>query len=173
MWVSITFHYIWDRVLFSTPELRINNDNGHAHRTPISDHAQSLPTDRHTHRTIGHTRHAQTSEQLIHIIVHLPNLLPGHPRPKKFHGHPTWRSCLGEGCCQPQWMAWLCSCCPVALGWANILYSINGQCDPRGGHPRYSSRNTLASRDLSASLTEMPTSWASFLVAVAFAGWLS
>ena len=28
-------HYIWDRGLFSTPELRISNDNGHVHVTPI------------------------------------------------------------------------------------------------------------------------------------------
>ena len=26
-------HHIWDRVTFNTPDLKINNDNGHAHRT--------------------------------------------------------------------------------------------------------------------------------------------
>ena len=55
-------HHIWDRVLFSTPELRISNDNGHVHRKPISGHVQSISTNRHAHRTIGHTGHAQTSE---------------------------------------------------------------------------------------------------------------
>ena len=29
-------HHIWDRVLFNTPDHKINNDNGHAHRTPFS-----------------------------------------------------------------------------------------------------------------------------------------
>ena len=55
-------HHIWDSILLITPELRISNDNGHAHRTPISGHAQSILTNRHAHRTIGHTEHAQTSE---------------------------------------------------------------------------------------------------------------
>ena len=32
-------HHIWDRVLFSTPELKINKQNGHIHKTPISGHA--------------------------------------------------------------------------------------------------------------------------------------
>ena len=35
-------HHIYDIVLFSTPELRISNDNGHLHRTPNSEHAGSL-----------------------------------------------------------------------------------------------------------------------------------
>ena len=34
-------HHIWDRVLFSTPEHRINNGNGHAHRMPTGGHAQT------------------------------------------------------------------------------------------------------------------------------------
>ena len=32
-------HHIWDRVLFNTPHLKINNDNGHAHRTYLSVYA--------------------------------------------------------------------------------------------------------------------------------------
>ena len=52
-------HHLWERVLLSTPELRINNDNGHAHRTPISGHAHTLPTNRHVHTTIEHPGHAQ------------------------------------------------------------------------------------------------------------------
>ena len=51
-------HHILDRVLFNTPDLKINNDNGHVH----SGHAQSIPTNRHMHRTIGHTGHALNSE---------------------------------------------------------------------------------------------------------------
>ena len=53
---------LWDRVLFNTPDLKINNDNGHAHRTSLSGHAQSIPTYRHLHRTMGHTGHALNSE---------------------------------------------------------------------------------------------------------------
>ena len=60
--------HIWDRVLFSTPEHRSSNDDRHAHRTPISWHAQSIPTNRHALRIIGHTGHAQTSE---HVHRHL------------------------------------------------------------------------------------------------------
>ena len=54
-------HYIWDRVLFNTLDLKFSNDNGHVHRTSFSGNAQSIPTNRHVHRTIGHTGHAQTS----------------------------------------------------------------------------------------------------------------
>ena len=58
-------HHIWDRVLFSTLDLKINNDNGHAHRTPISWYAQSLPPNRHVHKnTIKHPRNAQTPEHV-------------------------------------------------------------------------------------------------------------
>ena len=57
-------HHIWGRVLFTTPELRINNDNGHAHRTPINGHAQSLPSNKHAHRTKEHPGQAQTSEHV-------------------------------------------------------------------------------------------------------------
>ena len=58
-------HHIWDRVLFNTPALEIsNNDTEHAHRTPFSGHAQSIPTNRHLHGTIGHTGHAQNSEHV-------------------------------------------------------------------------------------------------------------
>ena len=57
-------HHIWDRVLFNTPELKINNDNRHAHRTSFSEHSQSIPTNRHVHRTIRHTGCAQMSEHV-------------------------------------------------------------------------------------------------------------
>ena len=50
------------RFLFSTPELRVNNDKGHVHKTTICKHPQSLPTNRHAHRTTEHTGHALTSE---------------------------------------------------------------------------------------------------------------
>ena len=46
------------------PKLRISIDNGNAHRTNISKHAQSLPTNRHAHRAKEHTRHAQTFEHV-------------------------------------------------------------------------------------------------------------
>ena len=55
-------HHIRDRVLFNTPDLKINNDIGHAHRTSLSGNAQSIPTNRHSHRTIGHTGYALNSE---------------------------------------------------------------------------------------------------------------
>ena len=61
------------------------------------------------------------------------------------------RSHLGEGCCWPKQIAWSCSFCPVALVWVNSQCIINGLCDPGGGHLGHSSRNTLASRNLSAS----------------------
>ena len=51
-------HHIWDRVLLNTPNLKINNDNRHAPRTSLSGHVQSIPTNRHLHRTIRHTGHA-------------------------------------------------------------------------------------------------------------------
>ena len=55
-------HHICDRALYNTPDLKINNDNRHALRTSFSGHAQSIPTNRHTYRTIGNTGNAQTSE---------------------------------------------------------------------------------------------------------------
>ena len=55
-------HHIWDRVLFNIPDLKINNDNGHVHRTSLSGHTQSIPTNRYLHRTIGHTGHALNLE---------------------------------------------------------------------------------------------------------------
>ena len=58
-------HHIWDIVLFNTPDLKINNDNGHAYRTSLSGHAQSFPTNRHLQRTIGYTGHA-LNLQLTH-----------------------------------------------------------------------------------------------------------
>ena len=39
-------HHIWDRVLFSTPEFKINKHNGYTHRTPISGDAHTLPPNR-------------------------------------------------------------------------------------------------------------------------------
>ena len=44
-----SLHHIWDRVLFNTSDLKINNDNGHVHRTFSSAHAKSIPTNRHMH----------------------------------------------------------------------------------------------------------------------------
>ena len=55
-----SLHHKWDRVLFNTPGLRIINDNRHANRTSFSGHAQFIPINRHAHRTMGHTGHAQT-----------------------------------------------------------------------------------------------------------------
>ena len=55
-------HHIWDRVLLNTPDVKINSSNGHAHKTYISGHAKSIPTNRHSHRTLGHTGHALNSE---------------------------------------------------------------------------------------------------------------
>ena len=55
-------HHIWERVLLNTHDLKINNANEHAHRTYISGHAQSILTNRHVHRTLGHTGHALNSE---------------------------------------------------------------------------------------------------------------
>ena len=40
-------HNLWDRFLFNTPDLKINNDNGHAHRTSLSGHTQSIATNKH------------------------------------------------------------------------------------------------------------------------------
>ena len=57
-------HHIWDRVLFNTPDLKISNDNGNAHRTSFSGHAWSIPTNRYALTTIGHTGHARTS---VHV----------------------------------------------------------------------------------------------------------
>ena len=55
-------HHVWDRVLSNTFDLKINNDNGHAHRTSLSRHALSNSTNIHSHRTIGHTGHVLNSE---------------------------------------------------------------------------------------------------------------
>ena len=46
-------HHIWDRVLLNTPDLKIKCSNRHAHRIHISGHAQSIATNRHSHRTLG------------------------------------------------------------------------------------------------------------------------
>ena len=53
--------HIWDIVLFNAPDLKVSNDNRHAHRTSFSGHVQSIQNNRHVHGTIGHTGHAQTS----------------------------------------------------------------------------------------------------------------
>ena len=53
--------HIWDRVLFNTPDLKIDNDKGNVYRTSLSGHAQSIPANRHLHRTIGHNGHALNS----------------------------------------------------------------------------------------------------------------
>ena len=55
-------HHIWDSVLFNTPDLKINNDNGHVQRTSFSGNSQSIPTNRHLHRAIGHTGHTLNSD---------------------------------------------------------------------------------------------------------------
>ena len=34
---TYNLHHIWDRVLFNTLDLQINNDNGHVHRTSLVD----------------------------------------------------------------------------------------------------------------------------------------
>ena len=57
-------HHIWDRVLFNTPDLKINNDNGHAHKTSLSGYAQSIPRNKHSHRIIGHIGHALNSDHV-------------------------------------------------------------------------------------------------------------
>ena len=80
----------------------------------------------------------------------------------------TLRSCLGEGCHQPGQMTWLYSFCLVAEAWVNIQYIRNGQWSPQGSHIRYSSQKTLALSHLSASHTEIPSSFARFLVAAVF-----
>ena len=54
-------HHIWDAVLFSPPEIKINNDNRHAHRTLINEHAQFLPPNRHV---LEHPGHTQTAEHV-------------------------------------------------------------------------------------------------------------
>ena len=57
-------HHIGDRVLFNTRDLKINNDNGHAHRTSLIGHTQSIPTNRHSHRSLGHTGYALNSDHV-------------------------------------------------------------------------------------------------------------
>ena len=57
-------YHIWDRVLFNTPDLKINNYNEHAHRTSFSGHTQFILTNRHVQGSIGHTEHAQSTEHV-------------------------------------------------------------------------------------------------------------
>ena len=54
---KFNLNHIWNRVLLNTSDLTINSSNGHAHRTYISRHAQSIPTNMYSHRTIGHSGH--------------------------------------------------------------------------------------------------------------------
>ena len=61
------FHHIWDRVLFNTPDPKNNNENEHLYRTSFSGHVQSIPTNRHSHRTVGNTGHALNSEHAHRI----------------------------------------------------------------------------------------------------------
>ena len=65
--VGMYNHHIWDRVPFKTPELRINKHNRHAHRTPISGHSQTLPSNKQVHRTIEHLGHAQRTPPSEHV----------------------------------------------------------------------------------------------------------
>ena len=62
---KFNLHHIWDRVLFKTPDLNIKNDNGHTYRASFSGHVQTIPANRHVHRTIRHTGHAQTSKHAL------------------------------------------------------------------------------------------------------------
>ena len=39
-----------------------HKDNGHVHKTSFSGLAQSIPSNRHTHRTLGHTGHGLNLE---------------------------------------------------------------------------------------------------------------
>ena len=64
MRVSITFIIYGKESCSTPPDLKISNDNGHAHRTSFSGHAQSFPTNRHAYRTVGHTGHAHISEHV-------------------------------------------------------------------------------------------------------------
>ena len=57
-------HHIWDRELYNTSDLKSNNKNGHAYRTSLCGHAQSIPTNRHSNTTTGHTGHALNSEHV-------------------------------------------------------------------------------------------------------------
>ena len=43
-------HHIGDRVLFGTPDIKINKGNGHV---------QSIPTNRHLHITTGHALNSE------------------------------------------------------------------------------------------------------------------
>ena len=85
----------------------------------------------------------------------------------------TPRSCSGEACHWPQWMAWSCSFLPVAITCKNILYRMNGWWNQHGSHRGYSSRKASALSHLSTSHMEMPVSYANFLVAAVFAVWFS
>ena len=62
MWVSTIFIIYGTESYLNTPDLKSNNDNGCVHRTSLSGHSQSIPTNKHLHRTIGHTGHALNSE---------------------------------------------------------------------------------------------------------------
>ena len=54
-------NHIWDRFLLTTPTFKIN---GHMHRTCISRHATSIPTNRH----LGLTGHVLNSEHAYRTL---------------------------------------------------------------------------------------------------------
>ena len=54
-------HHIWNRVLPNTCDLKINTANGIC---IVHGCVQSISTNRHLHRTIGHTGHALSSEHV-------------------------------------------------------------------------------------------------------------
>ena len=56
--VNFNLHYIWDRVLFNTPGLKIN---GHAHGTPSIGLAQSTQPNTHMYIFTGSMEHAENT----------------------------------------------------------------------------------------------------------------
>ena len=71
--------------------------------------------------------------QLVHIFVHplIFSLIDLGPMSSMADGSAL-RSHSGEGCCQPWWLAWSYSFCPVATAWMNIWCIRNGKCNPWG-----------------------------------------
>ena len=51
MLVSIISIIYGTESYLTPPDLEINNDNGHAHRTSLGGHAQSIPANTHLHIT--------------------------------------------------------------------------------------------------------------------------
>ena len=70
-------------------------------------------------------------------------------------GTSTWGSLSSNGCHWPQWIPWSYSFCPETSIWANILWKRKRWWGLPGSHLGISSKNTLASSPLSASLTDM------------------